>query len=386
MLEKVVKKALNSRVGRLGLAGFAMFSIGCGGNKPTKSGDEPIDIKIENPVISFEGSSGDVDVFNGVVNEVGEVAFMDEKSEDGEARLVLTDGEGRRVGRGINVDYFDGDEYKVFLLEDPERRFLPSMGVFTHNSVHDISVRETKNGIARVQLIDDDETLQAFYTWQHDFTGSRRKYRYVKTISNDERLDLKERNPFVLSVAEAAFKSDPMVALDDGLILLGRMYDIKSIRLISMAPNFSQGIPWRDILNLIYPEPENPVERWDSYEYETGDRNWDESVRWNGNMHAFVPSNVPLVRFVEVNGRRIEWEGIDKKEYDQPFFYSRGDREKDPIDDLTVLLGRTIEPDLDYYIKIRRDGEQVHFDATRNNWLDVDLETVTLEIVAPPAV
>ena len=77
---------------------------------------------------------GENEVYQGgASNNDGQVVFDDNET----VTINILDDNDQPI-EGINVGFINGDEFEVFITQDPENQYYPTISIYTHNSWHDI--------------------------------------------------------------------------------------------------------------------------------------------------------------------------------------------------------------------------------------------------------
>lgn len=262
---------------------------------------------------TVSGSSAPVLVKQDSTDTNGEAFFTDNstgesviiKSQDSDTLLPLAN---------ITVTFYDGNGSKVFMLSDPSGTYLPSMGVYAHNSEHTIKMGAANNGTYYVARIDDEERGLALWSWEDKYHMKYADGIYEKTINYDEVAQMIGRTKFIIKVQWKALT-----------FLFSSLSDIDPVK----------------IIETIAPEEPNPPKRWDIYTVQG--TNTPPYI-------TLIPSNIPEVSITSltVDGAdmSVSWQGNDGITYpDYPQFLPGGG-------DITVALGPTGNPDLSYSYRI----------------------------------
>ncbi|MAG53030.1 MAG: hypothetical protein CMH62_03660 [Nanoarchaeota archaeon] len=264
-------------------------------------------------------------VFEGTT-ENGLVSFIDSTSEDNQAAITILDQTTNLpLEAEMVVTYYDDPEFKVFRASDPNEQFLPTMGLFEHNSPHTLVTRPVKDGFVHIQTLEEEE-IRVLQRWeiQNQNLGWWTTHEYLTTIDDTERLELKEKNLAIVRLVDTSYN------------LVGVSLPIS---FETLADYFD---PFRD---------KAKAKRWDVYEFKHGTRFRDST----GDVEL-VPSNIPVIDLtsVEVIGNEVTvlWDSSDKTTYDIPFNLPAKD-------DLTVLLGPTENSDLQYTIIVTNNREEI---------------------------
>src|SRR3989344_3323432 len=286
-----------------------------------------------------------------VTDKKGKAHFVDSGSLE-DVVIQVQDKEEKPVS-DASVIFFDGDDHEAYYVTDPSGRYLPSLVVFPHNSVHTIPLCEAEERYCVTQVFgENDEFLRAFLSWQD---GVREEEaHYVSTIDREDRVLANKIGMFVVklgagqAIAGIATFAGADVGLSEGLESIAK----------DLAGNLTPVIP-------DYP-------RWDIYtrRFKKGVH---EAIRRTARglegWSVYVPSNIPWTVSIEYQqerqeGRfRLDWEGTDKTEYDKiPEGFL-------PRSDLTILEGETRGSDLRYKPKIFREdtGELIFSFAEPNS-------------------
>ena len=258
----------------------------------------------------------------GVTNSEGQVTFTDNSTSE-QVVLNVTDSQKLPL-RNIRITYWDGNDFEVFLVDDPSEKYLPSLGIYPHNSEHTIETGRVGDGFYKIVTLDEDSSLgKVVWSWK-DKTGINfSTYNYYKTVDYDEYLEIKDRNAEVLDLVWKGIEMFTGVSL----------------------PNKPS-----EVISHLFPERENPPQRWDVYAYNDG---YDQSA-----LLTMIPSNIPTVTIDDpkIEGSEIDfsWQGSDKDTYDQ-FTFLPDNR------DLTKYLDGNTTSDLNYSYEITK-GESVYGD------------------------
>ncbi|MFH1232141.1 MAG: hypothetical protein V1709_11675 [Planctomycetota bacterium] len=276
--------------------------------------------------VTISSGSGLTLVKTATTNINGEAYFTDNST--GESVIIKPqDSDTLSPLVGIKVTFYDDDGFEVFMLNDPSENYLPSMGVYTHNSEHIIKMGAANKGTYYVARLDDEQIGLALWSWEDKYHMEYADGIYVKTINYNEVQEIMGRTQAIIKI------------------------ELKGIEYLTGAKLPFDPI---DIINEIAPEDSNPPQRWDMYNIQGTDTPLY--------IHL-IPSNVPEVSITSltVNGADISvsWQGTDITTYpDYPQFLPGGG-------DITVALGPTGNPDLTYsYRIVATPSETVYLDWT----------------------
>jgi Tol biopolymer transport system component len=334
-LEGILRKTLP-------LVAIGGFALGCSGEKPINSKEEII--KVPSQTISTQTTP--TNVFQGSTNEDGRISFTDPTSHDGLATVEITNAKTSKPVANLVVDYFDNTDFKTFLATDPTEEYLPTMGIFPHNSLQELITAKKELGTVKIQTITDEEGFHAFYRWDLE-SGHWWEFEYEDTIDESERILRKERNLGIVKVLDlySPLPSIGIFGVEFGLLELAA--------------------------HLLDPYKNKKVEatRWDLYRKTAGST--FNKTGLTGDV-TLIPSNIPTVEITSSEGDNesytITWKGNDKTTYDMPF-------ELPDKDDLTILEGSTKMPDLTYNYNLSKDGTKIQERKNKkeNSWTLHDL-------------
>lgn len=95
----------------------------------------------------------DVEVKNDTTNSNGEARFTDSSTGE-EVIVVVQDSSEKRIA-GIDIQFFDSNEFEMFILEDPSEIYSPCLRVFSHNSIHSITTY-IESDVPRIREVDNN--------------------------------------------------------------------------------------------------------------------------------------------------------------------------------------------------------------------------------------
>ncbi len=254
----------------------------------------------------------------------GTVTFIDSSTSEEVSTQVVDDASGAPID-GIEVTYFDGEGYEVFITYDASEQYLPAIGIYEHNSDHVIETKRTEHGSYQIFAFEDEGTQKAAWKWQHDNHMSWYYYEYVKTIDYEEKMEMQE---LLGKINDKLFD----------FLFGGKLYFISAFLPISPS----------QIVEHLCPEPQNPPQRWDIYDKTGKD--------YGGALGSFavVPSNIPEVEItsltVDDNEVSASWTGSDKDTYEV-----RVDLPSNK--DLTKYVDGNDTSDLKYSYRITSGGQ-----------------------------
>jgi len=247
----------------------------------------------------------------------GRVTFIDDSTGEEVDIQVVDDDSGAPVD-GIEVTYFDGEGYEVFITHDASDQYLPAIGIYEHNSDHVIETKKTEHGSYQIFAFEDEGTQTAAWEWEHDNHMDWSYYEYVKTIDYEEKMEMQK--------------------------LLGKINDFLFDGILYFFA-VSSPISPSELVEYLCPEPENPPQRWDIY---------DRTGTYYADSFAVVPSNIPEVEITSLtvgdNEVSIAWTGSDKDHYEV-----RVDLPSNK--DLTKYVDGNDTFDLEYSYRITSDGQ-----------------------------
>jgi uncharacterized protein (TIGR02145 family) len=265
---------------------------------------------------------------SGKTDSEGKVYFTDNSTLE---RVVIevTDAHGSPIPE-VGVNFIDGEGYEVFWLRDSSNNYLPTLGIYSHNSTHTIEMSSSEEGIHEIYILDENNPLgDVVWKWRDSEGIGFSTYGYERTINYEEYLGIQERGSEVLD-----------------LLWNGVEYFLG----ISSPKKPSE------IVEYLFPEQENPPQRWDLYNY------------WDGQNKSFtlIPSNIPTIQInnLEVDGSDVyaSWEGTDEDAYEQFVFLPDNK-------DLTIYVDGNSTSDLKYSYRITQ--EEVVYG---NNWTEYNSE------------
>lgn len=251
----------------------------------------------------------------------GEAVFTDNSTQE-EVILKVVDTNNNPLSN-MDITYWDGDGYEVFFVDDPFNEYLPSIGIYSHNSNHVIKTGKNEYGIYEIYTIDEDNFLgNVVWSWRTENNLGFQTYNYETTVDYDEYIEIYGRQAVVTDILWK---------------VLGIVADIYIGFSLPGKPS--------EIVNYLFPEEKNPPQRWDIYWYRKGE---------DKDFHiTMIPSNIPTVRIytlnIASNEVNITWEGADKDTYDQLVFLP------DNMD-LTKYLDGNSTSDLIYSYRITQNG------------------------------
>jgi len=219
----------------------------------------------------------------------GQVSFIDNSTQE-EVTLNIIDKDNYSPISDVRTTYWDGEGFEIFLIDDPSLEYLPSMGIYSHNSTHVIKTGKFGDGIYEIATIGEEDPLsQVIWTWKSENKMNFSTYSYERTVDLDEAIQIKNRQAAVVDI-----------------IWKG----IEKFFGISLPKDPSE------IIDSIAPFEENPPKRWDIYTYRDG---------YNStSFFKMIPSNIPTVEitnfYTKEDGTRIWWEGSDKDTYERLTF------------------------------------------------------------------
>lgn len=255
----------------------------------------------------------------GITNSSGQVSFTDNSTLE-QVLISVVDKQGSPV-QNAKTTYWSGDSFRVYLAEDPSGNYLPSLGIYSHNSEHTIETGKMGDSFYKIATIDENSTSigKVIYTWKDKNGMNFSTYNYYNTVDYNEYLQIKGRNEEVLD-----------------LIWKG----IETLTGISLPKKPSE------IINYLFPESKNPPQRWDVYTYNDG---YGQSA-----ILTMIPSNIPTVAIntpaINGSGVKLSWLGADKDTYDQFTFLPDNK-------DLTRYVDGNTTSDLTYSYEITKDGK-----------------------------
>ena len=285
--------------------------------------------------VEGESVKEDITVKTEVTNANGNALFTDKKGEL--VTIAVENADNGSPLENVSVSYFGGDKYEVYSTIDNGSRYLPSLGIFTHNSTHKIKMcKKEEHDYCLNQIITDGEVIEAYYSWKNSFLEPWNRQAYVDTLDDDEKLGVEGV---------------------DGIIDLYQLTG--ALHTISCSFSFAITPQWLvDFVNSTDPRKANvhtsalsSPRRWDLYV--TG-KSLELESSWS--RYLFVPltkslieSNIPSVNLERpvINGSNatLRWEGFDSSEY-------QFDIDPPTKEDITVYLGPTNNPDLEFEYKI----------------------------------
>lgn len=319
-LEKILKRGKNFFRKAAIISAFSLpfLYYGC------KKDDEIIEEELEKPLQEI------IQEKLGKTNSNGEIYFTDNSTLE-KVTIEVIDAQNKPLS-DIQINFTDGEGYEVFWLRDLSGKYLPTLGIFAHNSKHLIRMEESDKGISEIYTLDkNDSRGEVVLEWRNKESIGFSEYSYERTINYDEYLEIQERSKEVVDLLWKGIE-----------ILAG----IKSPKKPS------------EIIEKLFPEEKNPPQRWDLYNY------WDGQ---NG-YFTLIPSNIPKVEIKDFglneSGLAVFWEGTDKDKYEKFVFLPDNK-------DLTKYVDGNSTSDLKYSYRITQNGNVVN----GHDWTKFDSKT-----------
>ncbi len=252
---------------------------------------------------------------SGKTNYKGNIYFTDNSTLE-EVEIKVTDTENRPL-QNINVNFTDGEGYEIFWLKDASNKYLPTLGIYAHNSTHKIKMGKFEEGIFEIYSLKEDDPLgRVVWKWRDKENMNFSEYTYEKTINYDEYLGIQKRGT---EVVDFLWRSTE--------ILLSVISPIKP----------------KEIIEKLFPEEENPPQRWDFYNYFDGENKF----------FTLIPSNIPTIKIDSLNVDKSKiyayWSGEDKEVYEKFVFLPDNK-------DLTKYVDGNSTSDLEYSYRIIKEG------------------------------
>ncbi|MBU2639879.1 MAG: hypothetical protein KKG75_04210 [Nanoarchaeota archaeon] len=297
--------------------------------------------------------SNNTRVFEGTTNQDGLVSFIDETAEDGQATVFITDIETQQSAPSMQVIYEDLPDSKVFTAIDPSRALLPTRRISPHNSDQPLITASVRRGKVHAQTIEDEEGFRAFYLWESNpalAANPYTRFTYETTIDESERIKKDKANQVILTVLKPALSKV-------GLFGEKITNAIETVEIFGINLNIPLNLAdFAEELNPYGDKELEGIKRWDVYRTSQGTSFSPEILQ----DVLIVPSNIPEISFIASsihnNSNNLTWQAYDATEYAMPF-------ELPGIQDLTVLLGPTPEPDLTYNYRLAKDSQTVREDS-----------------------
>ncbi len=265
-----------------------------------------------------DGGGNELEIKTEVTDSNGQTTFIDNSTQD-VVIVKVVDSYSNSPLQNIEVTYYDGVGYEVFSTYDLSNEYLPSIGIYAHNSTHIIETKKVADGSCVIYVIDDEDTLTVFWKWENENHMNDEWYNYVRTVDYDEMVEIQGQ---ISTLVDIFFK--------------GILY------ILALEFPFTPS----DILDLIAPEELNPPQRYDIYEY--GGSGY---AQYN---YTILPSNIPIVSIetIDVNGNNVDisWVGTDKDTYEDRLVFLPNNQ------DLTKYIDGNSTSDLTYSYRITQNG------------------------------
>jgi len=303
---------------------FTPFINGCGGGSGDEGGNG-------------NGTKQEEIIKTGTTNSNGQAYFTDNQTLE-KVILEVVDKDDKSQIPNMNITYWDGDGYEIFLVDDPSNKYMPSIGLYPHNSNHLIETGKISGGIYEIYTIDEGDSInQVIYKWKQENGLESNLYNYSKTINYDEYIEIQKKDS---AIAEFILKGINL------FLQIPLPTDVKSIS------DFVDEHIW---------PIENPPQRYDIYT--------DGSGLISKKFITIIPSNIPTVNIDTPNIYNTEvdifWEGADKDTYEGILGSS--------TPDLTKYLDGNNTSDLTYSWKITKNKSVYN----NFNWTAYNINTST---------
>lgn len=280
-----------------------------------------------------------LEVKTGTSDTKGQINFIDNSTQE-EVTLNIVDKENQSPVSDVRATYWDGNNFEVFLIDDPSLGYLPTIGIYPHNSVHTLETGKFGKGVYEITRVNENDSLsEVIWSWKSESGMEFSTYSYEKTVSYEESIAIRDRQAAVLDLAWK-------------------------------FTNIFLGIPLpaepSEIINHTFPNEENPPQRWDIYSYRDG---------YNETSHlTMIPSNIPTIEITNLDTRNDEisasWKGNDKDTYEQMIFLPSNK-------DITKYLDGNSTSDLKYSHRITQKNTGTIY----KNWTPYSSKTsVTINI------
>lgn len=181
-LEKILKKSKNFfiKAAIIGTLSLPLFFYNCGKER---------DFVSDNP----RHPGGIIEEKSGITNSNGEVYFTDNSTLE-EVTVEVIDVQNQLLP-DIQVNFTDGKGYEVFWLRDLSGKYLPTLGIFGHNSKHIIKMEESDKGIYEIYTLNENSSKgDIVWEWRDKEGLGFSEYSYERTINYDEYLGIQERS------------------------------------------------------------------------------------------------------------------------------------------------------------------------------------------------
>jgi len=286
-----------------------------------------------------------------LTNEQGRTSFTDNQTEE-KITVKVQDSQTKSPINSISIDYLDSKDFKAYYVQDSDKKYLPAVFVYPHNSEKILEVGPVVLEAFINQIIQGKEEHKALYSWKSEVTNAWRDYAYVKTISKDEMLEQREVEYAIFDIAAefATLITNYNPIPDD--------YSFSDfIKLLDGWKYFKDGVI---------------AERWDIYHVKGGSKSYNgKTIQFGAEYLDMIPSNIPTLQLndpkVEGSNVTLTWKGEDKTTYDNlSFFYtSQGFPQKD----LTITQGSDPKKaDFTYVYKISKNNVVAFQDSTVDNY------------------
>ena len=272
-----------------------------------------------------------------ITNQQGVTSFIDNQTQE-LVPVKVQDSKTKAPINSVSIEYIDGEDFKTYLVE-PNKNYFPAIFTYPHNSEKILDLGEVVAKAFINQVIQGEEEHKALYSWKSEVTNNWANYYYVKTISKDEVLELKEAEyaAFDLAAEIATLKINYNPIPED--------YSLSDIiKFLDAKKYFKDGIV---------------AERWDIYHIDWGRKLHNgKTIQFGADNFDMIPSNIPtLILYnpkVEGDKMNITWKGSDKTIYNLNYFY---ESQHFPQNDLTITQGSNPDKaDLTYYYKVLRNN------------------------------
>ena len=145
---------------------ITMFIFGCSGGGGLS--DTATSSFGENTVEEVETT-----IKTSITNEEGVAEFVDSSTRE-DVNVYVEDIDGNPI-LGVSVEFWDSDDYELFIMTDPNSEYLPVLEIYPHNSDHLITMYlpEEEGGNEITELPIDSDKGQAMENFLSDTAGER---------------------------------------------------------------------------------------------------------------------------------------------------------------------------------------------------------------------
>jgi len=286
-------------------------------------------------IISTEPSEN-INIYQGETSQ-GQISFLDNSNEEEIVPVQVIDETTQQpIETEMQITYTSGENSQVFKAFDPNERFLPTMRVLTNSisgkptsqtKIHTLKTVPVEKGVVYIQTLEEEGEKQVLQRWEasNEDLGWWEEMVYRETIDETEIIKRGDRSLAIIRVIDLLSTH-----------ILGALLPISFEKLAGV---FDPYVSISDVKS---------GGRWDVYERSYGTKYRDTT----GDVEL-IPSNVPTITInePEINGNNvvISWKAFDDTVYSQPGLLNK--------QDLTVLLGETLQPDLLVWYNLFKDSE-----------------------------